>query len=505
MNQDQPLGDLLYRGQYFAGAKPFPAESWLQQTLPDGMVLSTHPALEVTHGEENGFSVILLGFMLDPFNTTHSNAEIIARLSRENATITAWIEATATLGGRWIVFLYRGDEAIVFNDAGGMRTVFHHIDEQQQLWLGAQPGLFSKMFGFTPSAEAEAHMADPRYREKAEAWFPGNSSIYREVTLMQPNHLIDLNSKSVRRYWPTRKIRRYTKAEAVPALAQLLKGVVTAAHHRAPLALGLTSGVDSRAVLAACRDFAGELYIYTLLYRALTPDSDDPKVARQICDRLGLEHHLLDAREPMCSGFEELYREHTTGIKDDWCPLLFAKFSHIPAETLLMKGMASEIYRCRYWLSGDYPYRVDLRYLVEKARMGEDPLVWDKFRAWMQDALVVEDHGYKLLDIFSWENETGHWLAFGSNVSDLTHTEFTPLNCRRYIEIMLGTDPKLRIGKGCKLQAEVTRALWPELAEFPYTPSRAEAPVNRIKGSLRHWLQGINYWLFKEKHGRLEK
>jgi len=502
---DPDLSHLLYRGQYFIGPRPFPAEGWQTRTLPCGKILSSHPALDVTQVEENGFQVTLLGFMLDPFHAPDNDEQILRRICRDSDTVDAWIEATASLGGRWLVLLYRGDESIAFNDAGAMRTLFYHIDAQHQLWMGAQPGLFEVMFGFQPSPEAIAHMADPRYQEKLEAWFPGNSSIFREVNLMQANHLLDLKTKAVRRYWPRHKLRHYEKHKAVPQLAQLLKGIVTAAHHRAPLALGLSSGIDSRAVLAASRDFASEVTIYTLIYRKLTPESDDPRVAKQICERVGLEHHILDAGVPMSPEFKKVYRRNTLGIKDDWGPLLYAKYLNIPQDRLLLKGMASEIYRCRYWFTGDYPYRVDLRYLVEKARMGEDPLVWEKFQEWMREALIVEEYGYRLLDIFSWENETGHWLALGNVVTDLTHTEFTPLNCRKYIEIMLGTDAKARVGKNCAIQAEVTKYLWPELAYFPYTPSRKDPPQNIIRGPLRTWLQGINYWLFKEKHGRLEK
>ncbi len=502
---DVNMQRLLYRYQFFFGKSPFKAEGWMVYPMPEDHVLSTHPDLSVTQVKANDFLVTLLGFILDPDRPEDDNVEILERLSRSSASIEEWIQATEPLGGRWLIFLHHRDRGVAFSDPGGMRTAYYYLDGDGNVWLGTQPGLFQEQFGLTFSAEAVSYMNSPRFQEKVETWWPGRASPFAGVHHLHPNHYYDLTAKKPVRYWPTAPFKKVPFEEGVRVAADTMKGMMTSAHRRFPLAMSLSSGLDSRMIFAACRDFADDLFIFSMMYRHLTPESDDVRVPSEMTRALNLSHHIIDARQPMSPEFEEIYARNVTGIKDDWGRLVEARFRHVPPERVILKGTGSEIVRCRYWPLGVYPYRVTLRDLVNLAYLGDDPLVFGSFREWMEEALPTEKLGYKLLDMFSWENEVGNWYAMGQVVNDLSHQDFAPISNRRFIQAMIGVDPKYRSYPEHIMERRIAATLWPELAKFPYTPSRKLPKKRFLDGPVLNGLRWVNYLLFKKKFGRLEE
>ncbi|HWR65401.1 MAG TPA: hypothetical protein VN364_04735 [Bellilinea sp.] len=499
------LQELKYRYQFFYGKTPLPLERWTVYTMPNGNCLSAHPELSVTQIEQNGFQVTLLGFMLDPDRPDDKDVQILTRLSESAGSIDQWIESTEPIGGRWLIFLHQGDSGVVFNDPGGLRTTFWHVDAEGNPWLGTQPGLFQLMFGFKVSKEAASYMASPRYQEKVETWWAGDSAPFAEIKHLLPNHYFDLKARKVVRFWPIKPLKQMSLDEGVKIAAQTLKGMIEAAHKRFPLAVALSSGLDSRMMLAATKDFAEDVFVFSMMYRHLTTESDDVKVPREITRAVNLTHHIVDARVPMSEEFGEVYNQTLVGTKDDWGNLVEARFKHIPQGRLILKGTISEIVRVRFWSVGVYPYRVTLRDLVRILNLGKDPLVVKSLKDWMIDVLPAEKLGYKLLDLLSWENEIGNWLALGHVVNDLSHQDFAPISNRRFINTMLGVDPKYRSYPDHIMERRITAALWPELAKFPYSPSRKVPHKRFIDGPILNGLRWVRYFLFEEKHGRLEE
>ncbi len=495
---------LLYRYQFFFGKSEFSSEEFVIHSMPEDYRLSTHPELSVTQVSANGFQATLLGFILDPDRPEHGNEEILARISESATSVQQWIESTEPLGGRWLIFLYHRDSAVVFNDPEGMRTAFYQIDADGNVWLGSQPGLFQKEFCLAFSGEGSRYMNSESFQEKLETWWPGNATPFAEVKHLQPNHLFDLKAKRVVRYWPTKLLKKVSLEEGVRIAAETMKGTMASAHQRFPLAMSLSSGLDSRMIFAACRDFADDLFIFSMMYRHLTQESDDVRVPSEMTHALNLPHNIIDAHLPMTPEFADIYSRNAIGTKDDWGTMVQARLQHVPQERVILKGTGSEVIRCRYWPLGIYPYRVTLRDLVQLANLGKDPLVINSFHDWMEEALPTEHSRYKFLDLFSWENEVGNWYALGQVVNDLSHQDFAPISNRRLINAMLGVAPKYRSYPDHIMERRIAAYLWPELAKFPYTPSRKVPHKKFLEGPILNTLRWARYLLFEEKNGRLD-
>ena len=229
-------------------------------------------------------------------------------------------------------------------------------------------------------------------------------------------------------------------------------------------------------------------------YRNLTDESDDIRVPREITQALKLDHHVFDSTQYHDENFKKVFDRNVLGLKTDWANIAECREANMPADVVVFKGTISEIMRCRYWSLGIYPRKVDLDYIINLMAYvgGRTPLVVDSLRKWMQDALPVEAYGYKLLDFLSWEIEVGKWYSLGHTVFDIAREDFTPFNNRRFYNTMLGIDPKYRSYPMHIAQRKIVELLWPELAKFPYTPSRVlpkrkftDAPVFDLLRSIK--------------------
>ena len=465
---------LLYRKQFCYGPEKVTLTDWKTAPMPDENWISYHPALTVTQVQENGIHATLLGFILNPEAPQEDDQTILMNLCKRSNSIDQFIEATETCGGRWAIILHREEQSVVFNDAGGTRTVYTYQDAAGKVWLASQPGLLAERFGLQESVASKEFRASPEFQKRTEIWWPGDVTPFSEVKAMLPNHLVDLKTGKTRRYWPNRPLVICSLEEGTHKAAKILKGIMEAAHARFPLAMSLSSGLDSRTVFSACRDFADDVFVFSMKYRHLTDDSDDIRIPRQITEKLNLPHHVFDTTLYHDPDFKQTFDRNVVGLKTDWANIAECRYANLPLDTVVLKGSISEIMRCRYWSLGIYPRKVDLAYIVNLMGYvgGSTPLVSDALAQWYADALPTGEYGYKLLDLLSWEIEVGRWYALGQTLYDIAGEDFTAFNCRSFFNTMLGIDPKYRSYPNHIAQREIVRILWPELAEFPYTPSR---------------------------------
>ncbi len=464
---------ILYRKQFFYGPEKAGYPGWNMLSMPDGMWLSSHPNLNIVRVDENGFTAALIGFLLDPENHAASDEEILNRLCKTANSIDHFIELTTGLGGRWAILLKYGSSAVVFNDTAATRSVFYHIDQKKRVWLATQPGLLAEKFGFTESEDSREFRASPEFNRKVEVWWPGDSTPFAEVKHLLPNHLLDLRTGEVKRYWPNKPLKKYSLEEGVREASAILKGVLAGAHKRYPLAMSLSSGLDSRTVFSACKDFAEEMLVFNMKYRNHSDESDDVRVPAEMARILKLKNYkVFDCRDYHSEEFKKLYDRHVVGLKTDWENIAEARLHEIPADTVVLKGSISEIMRCRYWNVGVYPVTVNFESIVRLVNQGNSRLIRENLKKWMDDAMPAEKYGVKLLDLLTWEVEVANWYSMGHDIFDIAQEDFTPFNNRKFFEVMLGIDPKYRSYPYHIAQREIVKYLWPELAQFAYTPSR---------------------------------
>src|SRR4030065_1222754 len=102
----QTLENLLFRRQFFLGRNFIDVFASLKKIkLNESMFLTVHSDLEITQAVKGEKSIILLGYVLDPYNPKSKNSDIIEDLIDKLDTCDQFFEYINEYGGRWILIV----------------------------------------------------------------------------------------------------------------------------------------------------------------------------------------------------------------------------------------------------------------------------------------------------------------------------------------------------------------------------------------------------------------
>lgn len=465
------LDKLLFRRQFISGPDGNLFPQWDHASMPDGSTLSAHPDLQLTDYHGKHFRFVLLGYILDPYHPERDNTQVLAEIDENALDLPNLFEKLYDKSGHFILFAYQGAHGIVLNDAGGLKQIYYHRGDDGKTWFTSHAAILANHLNLPISPEADQFIHSAKYKKKLEPWFPADTSPYSGVQRLIPNHYLDLDTLTQVRFWPIKKLKKYTLADGTRIVGDLIKGTCQAGFNRFPAALTLTGGFDSRVILAGCKDYVNEIDVFTMLYRQLTEESEDLIIAKKIASAFDLNYRFFKCDQEVPADFLEVYQRSTEGYKTDWMNLVYARFNNVSPEKVIFKGNIAEAIRCDFWPDGMYPVEVTVDTLVDASALGDDPYVYTAMERWMREAQPYEKYGYKLLDLFAWEIEAGSWQAMSHSIFGLAHEEFSPFGNRKLLDTSLGVHKRHRCWPDIRLEQEVTKYLWPNLAEFPYFSS----------------------------------
>jgi len=461
----------LYRRQFVSGPEHDLFPTWPRLALPDGNTVAAHPDLALTGYTGKHFQLVLLGYLLDPYHPEHDNNQVLADLDEKASDFQALCEQLYDESGHYILFAYIDAHGMVLNDAGGLKQVYYHRDAAGKTWFTSHAAILANLLHLPISEGADHFIQSAKYKKKLEPWFPADTSPYEGLTRIIPNHYLDLSTMKQVRFWPLKKLKRYTLKQGTRLVGDLIKGTCEAGFSRFPAALTLTGGFDSRVVLAGCRSFVDQVEVFSMIYRQLTEESEDLVIARQISQALKLNYRSFTCDQEIPADFVDLYQRSTEGYKTDWMNLVYGRYLNVPLDKVVFKGNIAEAIRCDFWPDGIYPVEINVDTFVDASVLGHDPFVVAAMDRWMQEAKPSEKYGYKLLDLFAWEVEAGSWQAMSHSIFGFAHEEFSPFGNRKLLDISLGVHKRHRCWPNLQLEQEVVKYLWPELADFPYFSS----------------------------------
>lgn len=476
---------LLNRGQFILGP-PVDVADWRTMPLENGTRLAFHPDLSVTRVTGTGITLTLAGFMLDPLFPERTDEEILRGLVRGCAGIDELIVRTARFGGRWALIASDGERRIVLNDAIGLRQVFYAPDERSgACWAASQPKLLADLLGLAISEPAARFMDSYAFRRQHEGWWPGDTTPYREVRHLLPNHCLDLASGRAVRWWPKGPLPRLAVDEAAGRVAVMLRGLLRAAAHRFELAIPVTAGLDSRVVLAASRDVRDRAVYFTLRQARMADDSADLAIPPRLLARLGLEHEIVRAAASTSAEFSGFFKRHVFLAHDHYGPDAEAIFEHYALRRVVVTGSGAEIGR------SDFLERIRPRqplsagYLAYIRGFGGNGFVIEANRAWLKGLGPL--HGVSAIELFEWEQEHGNWLAMTQLEFDTAWREIiAAYNCREILTSLLAVHERHRRAPRYTLFRRIVERLWPEVLSEPVNPHKA-GRLPALRRCLARW------------------
>ncbi|MDH3280282.1 MAG: hypothetical protein OEQ18_04030, partial [Gammaproteobacteria bacterium] len=446
---ENPYRPLFRCNQFVLGPEFAPGlEDWTQVVVGPRLKLTAHPALNMVQVENGKKTLTMLGYMLDPGAPEDDDRQILARLLDQFESLDTLVAATDSLGGRWAIVAVEGEEAHLFNDALGLRQVFYTLPGVvDEIFAMSEAALGAAMFDLPVDDAAQAYMDLETFRTDREYKWPMAASAFRGIRRLVSNHSLDLRRGVSRRFWPIQALPALDLDEGVKRTGRTLQGLVRSAANRFDLAVAVTSGIDSRVVLAACKDITDRVSFVTVRQWNMSDISPDIVIPTVLLTKLGLKHDVILAPVTMTPEFAQVFKSNVYLAHDYYGPDAEAILGYFGRKKVVVTGSGGEVTRCQG--RQQLPYfdrkRVTPAYLSRYEMYGRNEFSERFFKEWLEDVGMVD--GIDRLDLFEWEQCCGSWLATTQLEFDIAWKDiFTPFNSRELLTVMLSVPSRYRKG-----------------------------------------------------------
>ena len=451
---------LLHQRQFVLATRPLPYRpDWKVVRLGESAVLSHCPKLSVVvERTRDGVAWCLIGTALDTTRVVSPEERIRESRSADIPSVYPdW-------SGRWVLI----GENEVHLDASGQLGLYYVQDRdaipESMPFASSSPALLGELLG------EYAGERDPRELVWGVGveWFPLPSSRFSRVRHLLPSQVLDLRQWTVRARPLIPDIGEPYEYEA------LLQGIeagllnvfrnVAAQFPSSTMWLGLSSGYDSRVLLAIGRKSGAQLRTFTHVRSEIRGRIGDMLLSPRLARVAGVPHDWVRSGSPR-SDDVRLVNDHTAGsaVYED------GRFEPIgqPGDVVLFGATLESVFEHYFRrLPTSPPPAADLALAYGGVAMDDRCIAGlAEWLEWMGTAPQPMDWRSR----FYIEQRTAGWVAPIWLSRDLAgRIDLAPFNSSRLIALGLALPPEKRDAK--RWEDDLIRMVSPELMDLPFSP-----------------------------------
>lgn len=410
--------------------------------------------------KENCF--IVIGDFVDS-NAMYNTKEAIIEKISESKDISELIKNTHYLAGRYLIFFGTKEELLYVLPDPIVSIPINFSFLKNEFIISSDAKLIAEKYGFSQSQKAI------RIKKGAEQQqpLPYNITMYDEVKTLIPNHLLNLQQSKMVRFFPLKSNEKISMDKAVEQTILKGKNIIDEFSNTKKMSLPITSGVDSRAVLALMKKHKSEVKLYTYFHDEFTQETGDIKIPTEIANYFDISYNTLPTQEIPGKIYEEIKTE-LSGLEND--RILRNGFTYSNSNLTEYHPVPGDIISLSKSPFGkNLPERLaTLDYFITKTH-NYSPEVKEYVRLWMED---VEQYSkankVSKYDLFNWEYRLGRWLPNNIKNYDYFVEPIYIFNCRFLMELWVSIPKKERTQRS--LHMEIIKKEWPELLNFEFNP-----------------------------------
>jgi hypothetical protein len=463
------LEKLKYRRQYILAPDQIDCPFLYQKTkVSEYYFLYAHVDLPVTTLKNDHSEMVLLGDIFDYTGDHKSNDDILQDLALETGDHRAFLKRISSYTGSFVIICYMENRWRVIHDATATKKVFYSM-VKGMIWLSSHPHLLARVLGYHLS-EDDSRKA---YYGSKECLALNNSGVgtttcYDEISQLLPNHLLHIPEGTVSRYWPDKVRIPISVEQCVERCTELIHGYMTSIASRYKLMLPVTAGKDSRTLLAATRDFAGEVFYYINGLNNGDYSAPDFRIPVALFKKLGYEFHILEPDIHVDDQFRKIYFENNPHALEAFLPTIYNYYKNFSDRVNLPGSTATSAH-------GMWP-------VMAKIATPDDLLVINNlnrfshareaYSEWLEDSRDARiSSGFNTVDLFYWEDRMANWGTQVQMDKDMAQMDINPYNSRLLAETILSVDRYHSIGVGSyPIHRGINMNLWPETMSVPINP-----------------------------------
>ncbi|MGP5086287.1 hypothetical protein ACTXKH_16305 [Brachybacterium tyrofermentans] len=412
-----------------------------------GYKIFVHPEATMSRVDNaEGVTVLVIG---DIF-VAHGSAQLDELLLR---TATGDREALDDLSGRFALFIFDGEEGCVMHDPLGSQAIFRTLGPGPV--VSSHATLIAECDSLPPSSRVKKYMASEEYRSKVTRFLPGDLTMYEQIVHLIPNNELDLVTGSTSRYWPRTSIKASTFDDVARVWDEYFTAYAKYIQARYNPVIGLTGGLDSRAVIAVLRDKAVQANYITW---DKMPAAEAARIPGLV-EHLGSSHSWVRMQERPATDRSKVIREaaRTAAGLTRGIPLLPAQVDEVTGpRSLFIKGLGGEVMRGPFNSRQKSHLPMDLDGLAYALYAGEirktAGVDYEQFtRRAIQGYLKranyhVELCGVDYGDLLYWEQRMGTWTAVQHAEFSVVLNSHSAMNSRRIFAASWGLEDRNRFG-----------------------------------------------------------
>ncbi|MCE2435855.1 MAG: hypothetical protein J4F29_23505 [Candidatus Latescibacteria bacterium] len=439
--------------------------------------------LDIATYRGQGTEIVILGTILDPVNNVICSNKIVQQL--HSAYIQSdgiFFDYLDNLSGRFLVLVASQSRHFILQDAAGNRSAFYSRS-LDRFFVSSHAQIIADINKYNVPEERKNFI---QYlgagNGRALRHFPGLLTPYGEISMLTPNTYLNINDFSVQRFFPRQEIKREKLSPLfIDELSELFTRQITLLNQKFKLSVSVTGGTDSRLTLASTKHLKDDIFYFT--YRFSSFQGQDARLAQKMCNRLGLNHHLIEGKNWVLDksevAFLDIFHKNTAYMRASIQGLVIKKLlESLPTNSLHIKSNVSEVARARYRRSAYLAPQKEATPQILSQFYGIYPrskFCVNGFKEFIETTHLTRDSifNYDYFDLFLWEHRMGCWQSLAILDSDMAHDTYILYNNRTILKKMLSVDFRHRATDG--LHRKLIENLWPEVLQDPINPWKKKA------------------------------
>jgi hypothetical protein len=450
--------NLLYRRQFLLASKEISFDpSWKKINLLDKYILYVHPDLVYNEVTRSSKKLILLGEVYDPNDIPAGNMKIMDKLI-ENLSIGELAEATYSLAGRYAFIFIQNSGIFLFNDPSASRKIFY-TTKMKDNWCGSQPHVIANFCNIKESVDTDVldYYKSKAFLRQSEVNITDNTK-YETIKQLLPNRYLNLKTGEAVRFYPYKPLMKLSLNEGVTEASTVITNIVGSFHHRHKLMMPVTSGNDSRVLLAASRKISDDIYYYINKNTDRPEDLIDITVADSLLNKMGLKLNIHHYPNEADEDFKEIYFQNSTFPLEENINLIYNVYYLKFQDRVNLPGNFSDI--SRNFLKTHKKVTPEL--LALKWKESNLKYIVDKYKIWMDEITPsLKSYNYDIMDLFNWEERNGNWYTTYQEDKDIAQEDLIAFNSRLYMDICLGVNPRHRDLDTNDFYRAMVKHMWP--------------------------------------------
>lgn len=363
----------------------------------------------------------------------------------------------------------------------------------EQFAVSSSSELIAEHFGFKHSEEC----LYIRRKSNVSQALPNDITLYKEVRLLLPNHYYDAMKRVSRRF----DVKQYcintlSIAEAAKQTIKLIDNITAEYVKKFDIICPLTSGRDSRVVLAFLRKHINNLICYTLKHQRHRGDEPDLVIPGVITNSINLPYVQINDMEVPIKINRLFDNSMGKGLYSKYTLMLaYTIKNYFNGKAIINGDIIGQIGKGSLhrnlpekWANPSY-FMCKLHNYSKQAKT--------EIKRWYKSTLENEGH-ISSYDLFSWEIRLGRWVTQTNYIYDILGIpNLNIFNCRNIIYAWVQTDRGRR--QHSELHKEILRMIDPELLGYPFEPERnvffrlakLNACTFYISSYIKHWVGKI--------------